>query len=245
MISTDGWAPGQPGTRRLVLWRHGRTDWNAVGRAQGHADVSLDDVGRSQAASAAPHLASYRPSLLWSSDLARARETAETLAALLPGLGLRLDPRLREYAIGVRTGLTFAEFAERFPREYAEFAAGDGGLVAGAESTASVRERVAAAISDAADALEPGETGVLVGHGASLRTGLLAFLGVPEEHGEIISGMSNCAWAVVELRGHRGWQIVDYNARTLPDPSDLTDDPHPLLDADAGAPRFPPGQAAR
>ena len=59
----------------------------------------------------------------------------------------------------------------------------------------------------------------------SLRTGLLAFLGVPGSHGEMLAGMANCAWAVLELRGGRGWQIIDYNARTLPEPVEIADDP--------------------
>ena len=115
MTVRDIWVPGQPGTRRLVLLRHGRTEWNSVGRAQGHANVSLDEVGRAEAARAAAFLASYQPAFVWSSDLARARETAEVLMTLLPGLELRLDERLREYDVGQRQGLTFPEFQEKLP----------------------------------------------------------------------------------------------------------------------------------
>ena len=61
----------EPG-RRLVLIRHGRTAWNAIGRAQGHADVELDDIGHAQAAAVAPYLTSLGPTVLWTSDLARA-----------------------------------------------------------------------------------------------------------------------------------------------------------------------------
>src|SRR5581483_1908333 len=106
------------------------------------------------------------------------------------------------------------------------FVAGDEAGVPGAETTEQVAVRMLDVLGDAAAAVSPGETGVLVGHGASLRTGLLAFLGVPPEHGDILGGMANCAWAVLELRGSRArprWQIVDYNARTLPEPVDLPD----------------------
>lgn len=226
MIARDIWAPGMAGTRRLVLLRHGRTEWNAVGRAQGHANVSLDDVGRAEAARAAPFLASYEPAFVWSSDLARARETAEVLMMLLPSLELRLDARLREYDVGQREGLTFPEFAERYPQAYAAFVAGAETGVPGAETTPQVCERMVAVLSESAAAVEDGETGVVVGHGASLRTGLLSFLGVPLSHAEMLAGMANCAWAVVELRGGRGWQIIDYNAQTLPEPVRLADDPH-------------------
>ena len=98
-----------------MLLRHGRTAWNAERRVQGHADVELDEVGHAQAAAVAPHLASFAPVLLWSSDLARARQTA-TYVAKETGLDARLDPRLREFDVGERTGLTFAECGAPVPR---------------------------------------------------------------------------------------------------------------------------------
>lgn len=225
MIPRDIWASGRPASRRLVLWRHGRTQWNAVGRAQGHANVFLDGFGRAQARRTAPLLASYAPSFVRSSDLARARETADALMALLPSVALVLDARLREYDVGIRQGLTFPEFAEQHPNLYAQFTAGDATAIPGAETTGQVRKRMVAAITEAADAVGVGETGVVVGHGASLRVGILAFLGVPDRLGEVLAGMDNCAWAVLELRHGRGWQIVDYNARTLPEPVPSADDP--------------------
>lgn len=216
-------APAEP--RRLVLWRHGRTEWNKAGRAQGHADVSLDEVGRAQAARAAPFLASYEPALVWSSDLARARETAEALTALT-GQELRLDRRLREYGVGERQGMTREEFRAAFPDLFARHLAGEEEVrVPGAEVAADVRTRMLEVLNEAAATLEPGQTGVLVGHGASLRTGLLAYFGVPHEIREMLAGMANCAWAVLHQHGHYGWQIVDYNAQTLPEPIDLADDP--------------------
>ena len=71
--------------------RHGRTAWNAEGRAQGHADISLDDTGRRQAEAMAAVLAELRPALLVSSDLARARETAAFLEKAT-GLTAAEDP---------------------------------------------------------------------------------------------------------------------------------------------------------
>jgi glucosyl-3-phosphoglycerate phosphatase len=209
--------------RRLVLLRHGRTEWNATGRAQGHADVSLDDVGRLQAANAARNLATYEPAYLWSSDLARARETAEAVAART-GLGIELDKRLREIDVGVRQGLTFEEFGEAYPDLLERFRAGERVVVPGAEDVAQVAERVVAAFADAIRALDEGETGIVVGHGASLRIGLLALFEVPDRAKEMLAGMANCAWAVVEEHHDRGWQIIDYNAQTLPEPPELADD---------------------
>lgn len=209
--------------RRLVLLRHGRTEWNRTSRAQGHADVSLDDVGLAQAKVAASALATYEPDFVWSSDLSRARETAEQLVAVT-GLELVLDKRLREYDVGLRQGLTFEEFEAQFPEIFAEFRAGRRVDVPGAETADEVAERMKAVLDDAADALGGHGTGVIVGHGASLRTGMLAFFDAPPTMREMIAGMANCAWAVLEQHRDRGWQIMDYNAQTLLEPFDLPDD---------------------
>src|SRR6478735_6597414 len=94
---------------------------------------------------AAPFLASYQPAFVWSSDLARARETAEVLMGHLPTLELRLDERLREFDVGLREGLTFPEFAEKYPDVYADFVAGREAGVRGAETIRHVCERMTAA----------------------------------------------------------------------------------------------------
>lgn len=220
--------------RRLVLWRHGRTEWNLVGRAQGHADVPLDEVGRAQAERAAALLATYQPSFVWSSDLIRARQTANALSALA-GLEPVLDRRLREYDVGARQGMTLDEFREAFPEIYQSYASGTGiARIPGAERTSEVRTRMLEVLLEATATVEKGQTGVLVGHGASLRTGVLAFFGVsaddeePTPAGrrrEMLAGMANCAWTVLEQHPSYGWQIVDYNAQNLPDPVSLDDSP--------------------
>jgi probable phosphoglycerate mutase len=207
----------------LVLLRHGRTEWNRVGRAQGHADVPLDDVGRAQAAVAAEHLAAFDVAFVWSSDLARARETAEVVAAK-GRHEVRYDERLREFDVGARQGLTFAEFEAQYPDEVARFRAGERVDVPGAESHEAVGKRMAEVLWDAVDALDEGQTALLVGHGAALRLGILWFFGTPPELREMIAGLGNCAWAVLEEHHDRGWQIIDYNAQTIPPPLDLADD---------------------
>jgi len=208
-------------TRTLVLLRHGRTAWNAEGRAQGHTDVPLDEVGRAQAAGVAPVIAALAPVFVRSSDLARAAETAEAVAAAC-GLPVVRDVRLREYAVGERAGLTIAEFAAKFPAAHARWAAAGGSFenadsVAGAESTADVLARMLPSLRSAMSSLAPGETGVVVGHGAALRVVLVALLGWDGLAAATLRGLDNCGWATVEDSGtDGGLRLVAYN-RLAPD----------------------------
>ena len=89
----------------LLLVRHGETDWNAEGRLQGHTDTPLNDYGRRQAAALGEDLAGDGIDAVYSSDLARARETAEIVAGRL-GLPVVLEPGLREKNWGSWEGLT-------------------------------------------------------------------------------------------------------------------------------------------
>ena len=204
------------GPRTLVLLRHGETDWNAQGRAQGHADVPLDAVGRRQAQTVAPVLAAFGASRLWSSDLARALQTAEYVAAA-SGLIVEPDARLREYDVGSRSGLTLAEFARDHPDEYAAWVAQDPShRVAGEESTQEVRDRILPALHDCLAALAPGETGIVVLHGACLKVGVMALLGWPWELAASLQGPENCGYCVLSehaLRG--GLRLTSYNEKAV------------------------------
>lgn len=204
--------------RRLVMLRHGRTAWNDIDRAQGHVDVELDDVGREQSEAAAAALAGWQPVRLWSSDLTRAQQTAAYVEKAT-GLTAELDPRLREFALGARSGLTRPEFAERYPREFAAWEAGaEGPLVPGEESRTEVAARVAPAVGELLAALEPGQTGVAVLHGACLKVALAVQLGWELEQGWTLKGMDNGAWAVlVQAAGEERPRLAAYNMR--PDPA--------------------------
>ena len=181
-----------------MLVRHGQTAWNLEGRAQGHTDVSLDETGREQARAMAPYLAAMRPVALWSSDLARARETAEYVAAAA-GLPVQHDSRLREFDVGLRAGLTVEEFADRFPAEHAAWASGHvTGGVPGAETVADVIGRVVPALEEVLRATARGETAVVVAHGAALRVSLAALLGWPDGQDRSLRAMDNCGWTTVE-----------------------------------------------
>jgi glucosyl-3-phosphoglycerate phosphatase len=197
--------------RRIILARHGQTAWNAEGRAQGHADVSLDDAGRRQAEAMAAALADLDPALLVSSDLARARETAAFLEKAT-GLTAVEDPRLREYDVGERTGLTRAEFAERLGADAALAWDAHAHVDApGAETVEDVAERIVPATREVLERLGPGETAVLVMHGAALRIALTGLLGWPTSAADTLEAMTNCGWAVVVEHGVGRLRLSAYN----------------------------------
>jgi glucosyl-3-phosphoglycerate phosphatase len=202
----------EPGSRTLVLLRHGRTAWNLIDRAQGHTDVELDEVGHEQSRRTAACLAGLRPARLWTSDLARARQTAAYLEEAT-GLTATADPRLREFDLGVRSGLTRSEYAERFPEQYAAWIAGEPGpLVMGEESAEQVRERVAPALVEAFQALDRGQTGIAVLHGACLKIGLFTLLGWPWASSRTLKVVDNTGWVVVTQDEDRGKpRLAAYN----------------------------------
>jgi len=195
---------------RLVVWRHGRTAWNATNRIQGQAEAELDELGHRQAAAAAAVLAAGRPAAIVSSDLGRARTTATYLAELT-GLPVTLDPRLRERHFGQWQGLAVTEVAQRFPAEYARWRTGDQVAGCGVEDVDDLAKRAAAGFVDAA-ALAPGATVVAVSHGGTARFGMAGLLGWPVQVLRGFAPLGNCRW--VELRDTpvRGWQLYGYNA---------------------------------
>ncbi len=196
--------------RRIVLLRHGRTAWNAALRIQGQTDVDLDETGVEQARAVAPLIAALAPAVVWTSDLARARVTAEHVAKEA-GLVPVPDERLREFHLGDLQGLTHAELADRDPERFARFRAGEWDGLPGAESPEKVAERYAAALADLATTLEPGQTGVAVSHGAATRTGLVRFLGWPLGIAGELRGLRNCGRAVLEQRTSGQWVLASYN----------------------------------
>lgn len=181
---------------RLIVWRHGNTEWNADGRVQGQTDVPLNDLGREQARAAAAVLAELRPDAIVSSDLRRAADTAAALAALT-GLPVRPDARLRERYFGHWQGLALSEVAERFPEEYARWRAGDPDPGAEIETLDDLGKRIGAAFQDAAD-LAVGGTIVLTTHGGAARQGVGHLLGWDYSVLRTIGSLANCHWT--ELR---------------------------------------------
>ena len=150
---------------KILLVRHGETDWNRERRFQGHADPPLNDAGREQARALAERLAGEQIDAVYSSDLRRARETAAILAAP-HGLEVVAVRELREIDVGSWQGLSWPEIEELFPR--ARALARDGHGWERGETYEQLGERIVRALGDIA-ARHPGQRVLVVGHGGTVR----------------------------------------------------------------------------
>ena len=162
---------------RLLLVRHGRSEWNAAGRIQGQIDIQLDAEGRQQAVQVADWLASEEIAAVYSSPLQRASETAAAIADRL-GLPVRPDPRLMEYHFGSMSGLTWPEVMENHP-ELANRWLEDPWAVSveGSEGRENFAARVMASMEDIGAAHPVGQV-VVVAHGGTFGVYLTAMLGL-------------------------------------------------------------------
>ncbi len=212
--------------RRLVFWRHGRTEWNAQMRFQGQTDIALDEVGLAQAERAAAMLASLQPSIIISSDLTRAHQTASALARIV-GVNVGTDQRLRETFAGDWEGLTRDVLESRYGAELAAWSAFSDVRPGGhGETRIEVADRMEAAVVYALADLQPGQTMVVATHGGAARTAIGRLLGLPHETWGALGVLTNCSWSVlVENLSGQGspWRLQEYNAGTLPEPA-LGDD---------------------
>jgi broad specificity phosphatase PhoE len=203
---------------RLIVWRHGRTAWNFEDRIQGQSDVPLDEVGVSQARSAAARLASLAPTRIFSSDLQRAAATAAELASLVR-LPVEYDKALREIDVDDWAGLTNAELASQFPEAAARIRAGEPQRRGtNGETVEEVAARFAPALGRAVDSGDSSDTVVVVAHGLAARVGICHFLGVPVEHWAVFGSLSNCSWVSLLPSRHGRWRIEEWNAGSLPEP---------------------------
>jgi len=182
----------------LLLVRHGETDWNREGRWQGHSDTHLNDVGREQARRLAAEL--HAVDVVYSSDLVRARETAEILARAL-GLEVQFDARLRERSFGAWEGMTTPEIEAGFGEEHTRWLAGEGAGADDAEPFADFGGRVIACLEDIL-ARHPEETVLVVAHGGAIRVthALANGLDYVRDH-RSIPGVPNLAVARYAARG--------------------------------------------
>jgi probable phosphoglycerate mutase len=211
--------------RRLVLWRHGQTLWNAENRHQGQIDIPLNDVGREQARHAAQTLLAMKPTHVIASDLERALETGQILADLA-GVSLSTDERLRETFAGEWQGMTRDEIVAKYPADYAAWGGDSEIRPGGGETRWEVSQRVVAAIEDAMLNIPAGGTLVVASHGGALRSALGRLLGLDPRQWTILGVLANAQWSVLsELDENMPklpdlkWRLQEYNAGSLPEPA--------------------------
>jgi probable phosphoglycerate mutase len=194
---------------RLIIWRHGRTEWNRVGRFQGQSDVDLDSGGVAQAEQSAARVAAYGPDVIVSSDLRRAARTAQALSDLI-GLPVELDPRLRERHFGPWQGLTSAQVRERYPDDFVRWSSATPVANPAIESLDDVAKRVSSAFRDVSGRVGGG-TAVLVTHGGAARVGTASLLGWPPAIWSTLTVLNNCGVSELRYSAECGWRLYAHN----------------------------------
>jgi probable phosphoglycerate mutase len=199
-------------SRRVVVLRHGETDHNAAGIWQGQLDSALSELGLRQADAVGPALAALSPDRVVSSDLTRARLTAESVGRAC-GIPVTLDPRFREIHAGAWQGLTADEVAERWPEERAAALRGEDIRRGGdGESMADVLVRVSAGLDEVLADLPAGHCVVVSTHGAAARAVVAHLLDIDLTLAwRVLGGLGNCHWGEL-VEGRAGWRLQAWNA---------------------------------
>ncbi|MCK6585261.1 MAG: histidine phosphatase family protein [Anaerolineales bacterium] len=163
---------------QLCLVRHGQTDWNLEGRYQGQSDVPLNEKGRAQAKALAEQLKGQTFAAIFSSDLMRARDTAEAIANAF-GLPVQIEPRLREINQGEWEGVLVEDIKARYAEIWSQRTMDPASVrPPGGETVSEVAERVYAALDDIARRY-PRENVLVVSHGLSIATAICRDKGIP------------------------------------------------------------------
>ncbi len=160
----------------VLLIRHGQTDWNKIGRWQGHTDIPLNDSGHQQARLLAHRLATWPISVIYTSDLKRAVQTADPLGIKL-GLVPIKEPALRERNGGFFQGLTREELQAHFGEEWRRVRQ-DGLAPPNGESDLDLAMRVEAAFQQMVNR-HKGDMIAMISHGGALKVLISHILGLP------------------------------------------------------------------
>ncbi|WP_193103977.1 histidine phosphatase family protein [Brachybacterium sp. FME24] len=193
---TPSHSPGDHVRTRLILVRHGQTDYNRDGRLQGQVDIPLNDTGTRQAATLAASIAVIPPDLLVASPLQRAERTA-SIVGEASGLDVTTDAAFLERGFGRWEGLTGEEIRRHWPTEHADWRAHRPVVGLDVEDRPEVGDRVAAACHRLV-AENIGRTVMVVAHGAAITLGITTMLGLDADGFRGIAGLENCHRSVLE-----------------------------------------------
>ncbi|KAK7263105.1 hypothetical protein RJT34_30689 [Clitoria ternatea] len=189
----------------IVVVRHGETAWNAERRIQGQVDVELNEVGRKQATAVADRL-SKEPkfSVIYSSDLQRAFETAQIIATKCGGLEVVKDADLRERNMGELEGLFYGEVEKTKPMSYKVLVSKNDNqeLLGGGESFAQLFERCKSALLRIGKK-HKGQRVVVVTHGASIET----LYKWANANAKYVGKINNASITIFHLNGEDKWSL--------------------------------------
>ena len=162
---------------KLILVRHGVTEWNKSLRYQGHSDIPLSEIGRGQAKALSERLAKAKIDAFYASDLSRAKETAEIIASPHHE-EVKLMSQYRETKFGEWEGLTYNEIIEKFPREMADWRVNPTVTrIPGGETLNEVAQRCMSGINEIKAEHEQ-QTVLLVAHGGIIRIIISSLIGI-------------------------------------------------------------------
>ena len=168
-------------TVNLILVRHGETTWNVVGKYQGQTDVPLSEVGLKQAKTLAKFFPAAEVDAVYASDLSRALVTAECIGEKF-SRPVQMETAFRELDFGEWEGLNYEEIVSRWPTAMDNFLQHpEKPVIPGGESFTQLQERVMGRLGEII-AAHPGQTVVIVAHGAVLRTVLASFMQMPLQY---------------------------------------------------------------
>lgn len=192
--------------QRAWLIRHGQTDWNAQHRWQGHAPTSLNAAGHEQARALGQHLRDKPIGAVYSSDLPRALQTAQAVAAYYNTEPIT-DPRFREVNVGVFQALFPDELRELYPDELASWRSGNLDYAPpGGESRREFQERLEAAFTDVTE--NGNHTDIaIVTHGGTIRH-ILRRICADDPRSQEHLPVPNTSYTILE-RAKDGWRIAE------------------------------------
>jgi probable phosphoglycerate mutase len=202
-------------TTRFIVVRHGETQWNVERRVQGSGDSPLTPGGLAQAEAIGRRLARERFDALIASDLGRALQTAERVAAHC-GLPIRTDSRLRERNFGAGEGMTYEEIDRAFPDVFSRDRQSDpDAVIPGGESRRQFHERVRGAF-EALAREHDGRRVAVITHGGVLSSLYRIVHGIPIAHAHRVT-ISNASYNAVAFDADawtlEAWDETDH----LPD----------------------------
>ena len=195
---------------KFILVRHGETEWNKLGRFQGHQDIKLNERGLAQARETAKAAAGWGHSAIYTSPLIRTVQVAEEIARVTP-VPVSKQPGLKELSLGDLEGVTGEEMREGWPEVFSAWrSAPEKVSMPGGESLAQLRKRAWQVILDIEQKHAGEETVLVVSHNFAIRSIVGELLGAPLEHFHRMS--LSLASVCTFDSDDRGRRLTSYNS---------------------------------